>query len=101
MRAIRTHGGVKRHHHTHVGTNGRLDTLQAAVLLAKWPHFPGEVEARAEARHRYERLVKDQVVTTVTAEGNTHVYAEYTVRGDEKRRGDVAAGVRGRGVPEA
>jgi len=99
MRAIRTHGGVKRHHHTHVGTNGRLDTLQAAVLLAKWPHFPGEVEARAEAGHRYERLLKDHVVTPVTAEGNTHVYAQYTVRVDEKRRDDIAAGMKERGIP--
>ena len=39
MKAIRTHGGVKRHHHTLVGMNGRFDTLQAAVLLAKMPHF--------------------------------------------------------------
>jgi len=36
LRAIRTHGGVRRHHHTHVGTNGRFDTLQAAVILGKW-----------------------------------------------------------------
>jgi UDP-2-acetamido-2-deoxy-ribo-hexuluronate aminotransferase len=40
MRAIRTHGGVKRHFHTLVGMNGRFDTIQAAILLAKLPTFP-------------------------------------------------------------
>ena len=44
MRAIRTHGGLKRHQHPFLGMNGRFDTLQAAVLLAKLPHFEWEVE---------------------------------------------------------
>ena len=53
MRAIRTHGGVKRHHHPLLGMNGRFDTLQAAVLLAKFPHFDAEVKARGEIGARY------------------------------------------------
>ena len=39
MRAIRTHGGQKRHHHPYLGTNARLDTIQAGILLAKFPYF--------------------------------------------------------------
>ena len=81
MRAIRTHGGLKRHHHPLLGINGRFDTLQAAVLLAKFPHFDAEVEARAANRRpllgplsaglrRARRLHP----------GNTHVYAQYTIR---------------------
>ena len=50
MRAIRSHGGLQRHHHPLLGMNGRFDTLQAAVLLAKLPHFDWEV--RAAQRHR-------------------------------------------------
>src|SRR5665811_229449 len=46
IRAIRTHGGLKRHYHPYLGTNGRFDTLQAAVLLAKLPHFDWEVAER-------------------------------------------------------
>lgn len=99
LKAIRTHGGVKRHHHTHVGTNGRLDTLQAAILLAKWPHFPDEVEARNEAGRRYEMLLKEHVVTPATAEGNTHVYAQYTVRVDAGRRDDIADEMKKAGIP--
>ena len=44
MRAIRNHGAVKRGHHTLVGVNGRFDTLQASVMLAKYPHFKDEIE---------------------------------------------------------
>ena len=57
MRAIRTHGGVKRHHHPFLGMNGRFDTLQAAVLLAKMPHFESEVEARGRIGARYTSLL--------------------------------------------
>ena len=49
MRAIRTHGGIKRHQHPFLGMNGRFDTLQAAVLLAKWPHFEWEVRSGGES----------------------------------------------------
>jgi UDP-2-acetamido-2-deoxy-ribo-hexuluronate aminotransferase len=57
MRAIRTHGGVKRHHHTLLGTNGRFDTLQAAVLLGKLPEFRSEVSARERIGARYTSLL--------------------------------------------
>src|SRR5207237_491621 len=46
MRAIRTHGGIKRHEHTLLGMNGRFDTLQAAVLLAKLTGFDWELRER-------------------------------------------------------
>src|SRR5690625_1337477 len=72
MNAIRTHGGVRRHHHTHVGTNGRFDTLQAAVILGKWDGFEDEVKARAQIGTRYSKLLKDHVVTPEVADRNTH-----------------------------
>ena len=46
MKAIRTHGGLKRHHHPILGTNGRFDTIQAAILLAKLPHLVGKSRTR-------------------------------------------------------
>ncbi len=46
MKAVRNHGGLVRHHHTCVGMNGRFDTLQAAILLAKLPSFEWEVSQR-------------------------------------------------------
>jgi UDP-2-acetamido-2-deoxy-ribo-hexuluronate aminotransferase len=99
MRAIRTHGGVKRHHHTLVGTNGRFDTLQAAVLLAKWPWFEEEVQKRGEIGARYSELLKDHVKTPKIADGNTHVYAQYTIRVDEEKREAIRSGLKEKGIP--
>jgi UDP-2-acetamido-2-deoxy-ribo-hexuluronate aminotransferase len=80
MKAIRTHGGTKRHHHTLLGMNGRFDTLQAAVILAKLPHFADEVEARSKIGARYSELLKDVCQTPAIRPGNLHVYAQYTIR---------------------
>lgn len=99
MKAIRSHGGVKRHHHTHIGMNGRFDTLQAAVILGKWPHFEGEVKARGEIGAQYSALLNDQMTTPKVSEGNTHVYAQYTVRVDEKRRDEIVKGMKDAGIP--
>lgn len=99
MRAIRSHGGVKRHHHTHVGTNGRFDSMQAAVILGKWQGFEGEVTSRGEIGARYSELLKEYVTTPKIAAGNTHVYAQYTVRVDENRRDEIVAGMKGNNIP--
>src|SRR6056297_572092 len=99
MRAIRTHGGVKRHYHTHVGTNGRFDSLQAAVILGKWSGFEDEVKARGEIGARYSELLKGHVTTPKIADGNTHVYAQYTVRVDENKRDEIEAGMKEKDIP--
>lgn len=97
MRAIRTHGGLRRHHHPYVGTNSRLDTLQAAILLAKWPHFPAEIQARGEIGARYSDRLRPYVRVPEVAAGNTHVYAQYTIR--SPRRDELANVLRAAGVP--
>ena len=53
MKTVRNHGGLVRHHHTMVGMNGRFDTLQAAVLLGKFPGFENEVKSRNAIGARY------------------------------------------------
>ena len=53
LRKLRLHGGARQYHHEEVGYNSRLDTLQAAVLLAKFPHLEGWSRARAERAGRY------------------------------------------------
>jgi UDP-2-acetamido-2-deoxy-ribo-hexuluronate aminotransferase len=99
MKAIRTHGGVKRHHHTLVGMNGRFDTLQAAVLLAKLPHFAHEVEARGRIGARYSALLQDVCETPQIHPGNTHVYGQYTIRvADRDRLGEQ---LKAAGIPSA
>jgi UDP-2-acetamido-2-deoxy-ribo-hexuluronate aminotransferase len=99
MRAIRTHGGVERNHHTCLGTNGRFDTLQAAVLLAKLPHFDGELEQRARIGTRYSEALKEICVVPELMAGNTHVYGQYTIRVPERDR--VAGRLKGNAIPTA
>jgi len=99
MRAIRTHGGVKRHHHPLLGMNGRFDTLQAAVLLAKLPRFDWEVAERARIGARYSELLRSVCVVPEVAPENTHVYAQYTIRAPDREA--LAAQLKQEGVPTA
>lgn len=99
MEAIRNHGGLRRHEHTLVGMNGRFDSIQAAVLLAKLPHFQEEVEARGRIGARYSDLLSDACRTPQIRPGNTHVYAQYTIRVRERDR--VAEHLKSQGIPTA
>lgn len=99
LRAIRNHGGEVRYQHWCTGINGRLDTLQAAVLLAKMPHFEKEVQARARIGARYSELLAGSCITPVVAPNNTHVYAQYTVR--VANRDLIAQELKAAGIPTA
>ncbi len=111
MRAIRTHGGLQRHYHPYVGMNGRFDTLQAAVILAKLPHFDWEVEQRnligARYTEQFQRSevrgqrsdVRGQIVPPEVMPGNTHVYAQYTIRVTE--RDALGEHLKKAGIPSA
>ncbi len=99
MRAIRVHGGLKRHHHPLLGMNGRFDTLQAAVLLAKLPHLEGEVAERARLGARYSAALRPLVGVPEVAPDNTHVYAQYTIR--VPRRETVVERLKSAGIPSA
>lgn len=99
MKAIRTHGGLRRHHHPYLGMNGRLDTLQAAVLLAKLPHFESEVEARGRIGARYSELLAGHCVVPDILPGNTHVYGQYTIRVANRDR--AAERLKAKGIPTA
>jgi len=99
MKAIRSHGGIKRHYHTHIGLNGRFDTLQAAVILGKWPHFEDEVSTRSEIGARYSEKLEGHFITPKILDGNTHVYAQYTIRVDEYKRDEIVSGMKAAGVP--
>lgn len=88
MRQIARHGQERRYHHTRLGMNSRLDTLQAAVLLAKLEIFDNEVELRQTAAARYDELLADAGIRSAPhiAAGNTSVYAQYTIRSPERQR---------------
>ena len=99
MKAIRTHGGLKRHHHPYLGMNGRFDTIQAAVLLAKFPHFSDEIESRKQIGARYTELLSGRCPAPEVAPGNTHMYAQYTIR--VPNREQFAIRLKEKGIPTA
>lgn len=77
---IRVHGQDKRYHHAVLGLNGRLDTLQAGILLAKMRVFANEVKLREQVAQRYDELFKgSDCITPFIANGNTSVYAQYSL----------------------
>lgn len=80
LRMIREHGQVARYQHAVVGFNGRLDTIQAAVLLAKLPHFEAEIAARQRVASYYRSRLAGRVRLPVVSPGNLSVYAQFTIR---------------------
>ena len=99
MRELRNHGQQQRYQHTRLGINGRLDTIQAAVLLAKLPIFDRELTARAQAADAYTAALEHMVETPRLAPGNTSPYAQYTIEVDD--RAAVVAALAEAGVPTA
>lgn len=84
MRQIRVHGQDKRYHHPALGINGRLDTLQAAILLAKLEIFPEEVADREKIGTQYSALLSKAVTTPYIEPHNTSVYAQYTIQVEKR-----------------
>ncbi len=107
MRVIRAHGQEKRYVHSRIGINGRLDTIQAAILLAKLDRFDWEVEQRSKIGARYTQLIQqlnlqnsaNQVITPFIEPHNTSVYAQYTVR--VKNREEIQQKLKDTGIPTA
>lgn len=99
MRRVSRHGQARRYFHTDIGVNGRIDTLQAAILLGKWPNFAQEVEARGRIGAAYSRKLQAVGISSTPqlSAGNTSVYAQYTVQ--VKQRGEVQAALKERLIP--
>lgn len=83
---LRVHGQESRYYHTHIGFNCRLDTIQCAVLLVKLERYPWEIEQRQKVAAIYDREFANiaQIATPVIRPGNESVYAQYTVKVDNR-----------------
>lgn len=85
MKEIREHGSEKRYYHTRLGVNGRLDTIQCAVLLAKMERYDWEVAERNRIATTYTEAFKDlesfdaQFSTPYIKPENSSVWAQYTL----------------------
>lgn len=103
IRQVMNHGQDRRYHHPMIGLNGRCDTLQAAVLLAKMEIFEEEVALRSEIGAKYSAKFltasNGRIVTPFIEEYNTSVYAQYTIQVDG--RDALQQALQAKGVPTA
>jgi UDP-2-acetamido-2-deoxy-ribo-hexuluronate aminotransferase len=103
MRQVMNHGQDRRYHHPMIGLNGRFDTLQAAVLLAKLDIFEEEVALRAAIGTQYSAMfaaaADGSIITPFIEEYNTSVYAQYTIQ--VENRDALQQALQAKGVPTA
>jgi dTDP-4-amino-4,6-dideoxygalactose transaminase len=100
MRSIRNHGqGSHRYEHVRLGLNARLDTLQAAILLAKLEIFDQEVAARQEVARRYQEALQDIVQVPYVSPDGTSIWAQYSVLSEARAKWQ--AKLKEAGIPTA
>ena len=102
IKSLRMHGqGSDKYDNVRIGLNGRLDTLQAAILLEKMRIFRDEIERREKVAVRYNAALADVAQVPRVMKGVTSVWAQYTIRVPAARREALAASLKLRGVPTA
>jgi dTDP-4-amino-4,6-dideoxygalactose transaminase len=101
LRKLRLHGGAKQYHHEEVGTNSRLDTMQAAVLLAKLPHLAPWSARRREHAAYYTAALSGLagVKPPLVAPNNEHIFHQYTLR--VERRDALQEHLKSKGIGSA
>jgi dTDP-4-amino-4,6-dideoxygalactose transaminase len=103
LRSIRVHGqGSDKYDNVRLGVTGRLDTLQAAILIEKLKIFEDEIAARNRVAERYARGLGNVVTVPHVASGCTSIWAQYTIRLPKGTDRDAfAAALKAQGVPTA
>jgi dTDP-4-amino-4,6-dideoxygalactose transaminase len=98
---LRLHGGSRQYLHEEVGTNSRLDTLQAAVLLAKLPHLNAWNEARKQNATRYTQAFAghSDICPPRVDPANDHIFHQYTIQ--VPRRDELQAVLKAKGIGHA
>jgi dTDP-4-amino-4,6-dideoxygalactose transaminase len=102
LRSLRVHGeGRDKYDCARIGLNGRLDTIQAAVLIEKLKLFPDEIAARERIARRYSAGLADVATVPRVGRGMSSIWAQYTIRVPPGRRDRVAAALKAQGIPTA
>jgi len=103
LKSIRVHGqGADKYDNVRLGLTGRLDTMQAAILIEKLKIFEDEIAERNKVADRYARALSNIVVVPRLASGCTSVWAQYTIRLPKGiDRGRFASALKAQGVPTA
>ena len=100
LKSIRVHGqGTNKYENVRLGLNGRLDTLQAAILLAKLEIFDQEIVDRQKVAQRYSEHLRNIVEVPYVAAACTSVWAQYSVLSD--RRAELQQQLQAAGIPSA
>jgi dTDP-4-amino-4,6-dideoxygalactose transaminase len=105
MASVRVHGkGHHKYDNVRIGVNGRLDTIQAAILLAKFDIFAEEIELRQQVAERYTALLKpfSNILTPAIPQGYKSAWAQYSILAeDEKQRTDLQNKLKKDDIPTA
>jgi dTDP-4-amino-4,6-dideoxygalactose transaminase len=102
LRSLRVHGqGTDKYDNVRIGMNGRLDTVQAAILIEKLKIFPQEIVARQVVATRYNEALAAVADVPVVLEGATSVWAQYTLRIPNGHRDALAARLKADAIPTA
>jgi dTDP-4-amino-4,6-dideoxygalactose transaminase len=98
---LRLHGGSRQYHHDEVGTNSRMDTLQAAVLLAKLPYLSRWSDARRSNATRYTAAFggHSDICPPRVDPANDHIFHQYTIQ--VPRRDELQAHLKSKGIGHA
>ncbi|MGN6410248.1 MAG: DegT/DnrJ/EryC1/StrS family aminotransferase [Nitrobacter sp.] len=102
LRSVRVHGqGSDRYDNVRLGLTGRLDTIQAAILIEKLEVFPDEIAARDTAARRYNEALGDVAIVPRVAADCTSVWAQFTIRLPDGGREALASALKAQGIPTA
>jgi dTDP-4-amino-4,6-dideoxygalactose transaminase len=102
MRSLRVHGqGTDKYDNVRIGINGRLDTIQAAILLEKLEIFPDEIAARDRVARRYNELLHPLAIVPEVPRDLTSVWAQYTLRIRGFDRDAFQSDLKAAGIPTA
>ena len=102
VRAIANHGMFKRYYHDYVGLNSRLDSIQAAILKVKLKYLDSYNEKRKKAAKIYNKFLEkrsDIIVPFIKGETDSHVFHQYTIRVDSKKRDLLASFLQENKIP--
>ena len=102
IRAIANHGMFKRYYHDYVGLNSRLDSIQAAILKVKLKYLDSYNEKRKKAAKIYNKFLEkrsDIIVPFIKGEIDSHVFHQYTIRVDSKKRDLLASFLQENKIP--
>lgn len=102
MESLRVHGqgaGGDKYQNVRIGMNGRMDTLQAAILIEKLKIFPEELTLRQKVADRYSEGLSEVAVTPFVRKDCVSAWAQYTLKVDPDKRNDIMEDLKKEGIP--